>query len=80
MITPNYLIILGVLAGYISDLTSLHEDIAQSIDRTNKACEKTGEGYIYGQLIVLGYSEFRISEKKWIPVGLPNKEYLLLRR
>ena len=39
----------------------------------------TGQGCVYGQLMLIGYNEFRQIDKKWIPFGLSNQKYILSR-
>lgn len=71
---------LGVLGGYICDLRELSKDDAKKLIEANQRCCVSGEGYIYGQLIAIGYTEYRMIEKKWFPYGLSNSKFILRRR
>ena len=44
------------------------------------AAEPAGEGKCYGQLVVLGYKEYRVEGSTWHPVGSRNDKFALNRR
>ncbi len=48
-------IIAGVQAGIIADLSECEVTTARQLRDTDSQCSTTGSGYIYGQLVVLGY-------------------------
>lgn len=66
--------------GFISDLRHVHKDVAEEMIRVNKQAATTGEGFVYGQLIVLGHSEYRLFEGSWLPYGPANQKFVLYRR
>ncbi|RYH12881.1 hypothetical protein EON65_37020, partial [archaeon] len=74
------LCILGVLTGYVSDLTSLPRSLAVKMQQVNKECIEKGVGGVYGQLVVLGYTEYRMIEDKWFSFGHPNMKFVMKRR
>jgi len=59
------------------DLTASERAALRDADR---AAEETGEGKVYGQLIVLGYKEYRVEGSTWHPVGARNEKFPLKRR
>ena len=46
----------------------------------DRAAAETGEGGVYGQLVVLGYKEYRVEGSTWHPVGARNEKFALARR
>lgn len=70
----------GVLGGYIADLRGLTVQKAEELIKSNEQSATTGEGAIYGQLLAIGYSEYRMIDKKWVPFGLANTKFTLKRR
>jgi hypothetical protein len=46
----------------------------------NQACITTGVGSTYGQLVVLGYTEYRMVNDHWFSFGHPNIKFQLSRR
>ena len=48
--------------------------------RVDQQAITSGEGLIYGQLMVLGHAEYRQVDKKWLPFGLANQKFVLKRR
>ena len=55
------------------------EEIA-SLRQADDVAAETGEGAVYGQLIVLGYKEYRVEGSTWHPVGARNEKFALRRR
>jgi hypothetical protein len=70
----------GVIFGKVSDLSEIDPTIAQEVIEANRRCSLTGEGSIYGQLLTIGYSEYRQHDKKWVSYGYCNNKFLLKRR
>lgn len=71
---------LGVLTGHVSDLSHLPAELAKQMVDVNSACVRSGEGSVYGQLVVLGCTEYRMVEDRWCSFGHANMRYPLLRR
>eukprot|EP01031_Cornospumella_fuschlensis_P038324 gene38324-46574_t len=71
---------IGVMSGHVSDLTSLPQNLADKMQRVNKECVDKGVGCVYGQLVVLGYTEYRMIEDKWLSFGHPNIKFVMKRR
>ena len=69
-----------VAAGVVADLSHCTYEEAKALDDADRKCTETGVGYIYGQLVVLGYREYRIQGNGWSPVGMNNEKYVLKRR
>jgi hypothetical protein len=70
----------AVAAGVMADLSSCSFYEANVLDEADKLCVETGAGYIYGQLVLLGYREYRIQGNGWQPVGMNNEKFVLKRR
>lgn len=47
---------------------------------SNNQAVSSGEGSVYGRLIVIGYSEYRVVDKACTPFGPPNRVFDLYRR
>jgi hypothetical protein len=71
---------LGVFMGRVSDLSSLSKDEAKALVKANKGCEEEGIGCCYGQFMTLGFTEYRMNDKKWTSFGFPNNKFVLRRR
>lgn len=72
---------LGVQTCSVSDISMLDQDTSQLLVDTERLCTEIGYGKYYGQLIVLGYSEYRENdENSWRPCGLPNETFVLKRK
>lgn len=52
---PHECITLGVMAGVVADLSVCSPELARRLVDADDACVASGAGYIYGQLVVLGY-------------------------
>lgn len=72
--------LIGVRTGYVCDLSSCSTEEATKMMEVNKSCAQCGMGGLYGQLVVLGYSEYRIVGDKWFSFGHANKTFPLIRR
>jgi len=59
-------------------LTCQEEDALRMADIMAK--EPQGIGSVYGQLVVLGYKEYRVEGSTWHPVGPRNEKFELRRR
>lgn len=58
-------------------LTDAEDRALRDADRL---ADETGEGAVYGQLVVLGYKEYRVEGTTWHPVGQRNEKFELRRR
>lgn len=58
-------------------LTDAEDRALRDADRL---ADETGEGAVYGQLVVLGYKEYRVEGTTWHPVGQRNEKFELHRR
>jgi hypothetical protein len=72
--------LLAVQAGFVDDLTVFDVPKALSLVQANERCAQSGEGAVYGQLMVLGHSEFRQVDHRWLPFGTANQSFPLTRR
>eukprot|EP01036_Dinobryon_divergens_P040258 gene40258-53206_t len=45
----------------------------------DRLAAETGKGAVYGQLVVLGYKEYRVTGLTWIPMGISNEKLTLKR-
>lgn len=70
----------GVVAGITADLSYCSIKEARELVEADRQCIERGIGYIYGQLVVLGYKEHRIQGDAWQPVGWSNDKFILKRR
>ena len=52
---------------------------ARVLQEADRRAETEGEGSVYGQLIVLGYKEYRVHGSTWHPVGSRNEKFVLKR-
>ena len=52
---------------------------AQILQEADRRAAEIGEGAVYGQLIVLGYKEYRVHGSTWHPVGARNEKFALKR-
>lgn len=71
---------LAVLGGFVSDLRGLSPSVARDLTIMNHCSATTGEGSIYGQIVVLGHCEYRMVDKRWVPFGLSNQTFSLIRK
>ena len=70
-----------VAIGLMADLSSLPMALAKSLDSADNEAAKNGVGKIYGQLLVLGYKEYKyVGDDGYLPVGMNNEKFLLARR
>ena len=51
-----------------------------ALEAADHAAETQGDGKCYGQLVVLGYKEYRVEGSTWHPVGSRNDKFALNRR
>jgi len=58
----------------------LTEDEERGLREADALADETGEGAVYGQLVVLGYKEYRVEGSTWHPVGPRNEKFELRRR
>ena len=58
----------------------LTRDELDALRDADALAAETGEGAVYGQLIVLGYKEYRVEGSTWHPVGARNEKFALRRR
>lgn len=58
----------------------LTESEERQLDQADRLAEQTGEGAVYGQLVVLGHKEYRVEGSTWHPVGPRNEKFELRRR
>ncbi|KAJ8605537.1 hypothetical protein CTAYLR_000091 [Chrysophaeum taylorii] len=58
----------------------LTDEEEQALREADEVAEETGEGAVYGQLVVLGYKEYRVEGSTWHPVGPRNEKFELRRR
>lgn len=70
----------GVVAGITADLSYCSIKEARELVEADRQCIERGIGYIYGQLVVLGYKEHRIQGDAWQPVGWSNDKFIMKRR
>ena len=70
----------GVVAGITADLSYCSVQEAKELVEADNQCIERGIGYIYGQLVVLGYKEHRIQGDAWQPVGWSNDKFVMKRR
>ena len=70
----------GVVAGITADLSHCTVKEANELVEADRQCIERGIGYIYGQLVVLGYKEHRIQGDAWQPVGWSNDKFVMKRR
>jgi hypothetical protein len=70
----------GVVAGITADLSYCSLKEAKELVEADRLCIERGIGYIYGQLVVLGYKEHRIQGDAWQPVGWSNDKFIMRRR
>jgi len=54
-------------------------ELAQ-LEEADRIADETGDGAVYGQLVVLGYKEYRVEGSTWHPVGSRNEKFPLRRR
>jgi hypothetical protein len=66
--------------GKICDLSYFDPSLATSLIQSNDSASELGHGYIYGQLVGLGYTEYQMIDKKWISYGFANQSFVLKRR
>jgi hypothetical protein len=67
-------------AGFATDLTLLSEAQAQAVIAADDRAASTGEGLVYGQLLVLGYAEKHRLNHNSFDVGSANNTLALRRR
>ena len=53
---------------------------SSALSEADRIAAETGRGGVYGQLVVLGYKEYRVEGSTWHPVGARNDKFELLRR
>lgn len=70
----------SVVAGITADLSYCSVKEARELVEADRQCIERGIGYIYGQLVVLGYKEHRIQGDAWQPVGWSNDKFIMKRR
>eukprot|EP01038_Epipyxis_sp_PR26KG_P009504 gene9504-12804_t len=71
----------GILLKSMINLTGLPREMAHSLVIADENCTKNGIGYCYGQLVCLGYKEYRIlNDQKWQSYGYANEMFQLNRR
>lgn len=70
----------GVREGFISDLSSYAASTVSAMVHSNTQAVTTGEGSVYGRLVVIGHSEYRMVDKTWTSFGPPNRTFDLYRR
>lgn len=70
----------GVVTGVVADLRAVSVDMARELVAANNDCKSTGAGLFYGQLVVLGYREYRMEGDIFQPVGQSNDKFVLRRR
>lgn len=70
----------AVVAGITADLSCCGVEEALELVEADRQCSELGIGYIYGQLVVLGYKEHRIQGERWQPVGWSNDKFVMKRR
>ena len=63
-----------------SEFKNLAADTYKKILDAEYTANTTGSGLLYGQLVVLGYSEYRIAGNRFEPIGGNNNKYRLKRR
>ena len=70
-----------VQMGLMADLSSLSRDLAKHLDDADRDAVDKGKGKIYGQLLCLGYKEYKYyGDDGYLPVGINNEKFLLQRR
>jgi pellino protein len=82
----------GVASGVVADLSECNEDMARALVAADEQCVASAVGYIYGQLVVLGHSQYNVEEPSssgggggmasdaFQPVGWSNERFVLRRR
>ena len=71
---------LNVILGIESSKANLPPEVFKKVLDAEYAANTTGEGLVYGQLVVLGYSEYRITGNRFQPIGGSNEKFRLKRR
>jgi len=72
---------LAVKCGYIADFSHLPIERAILLDKADQFSTRTGKGFIYSELTVLGFKEYRLNKGyNWTPIGINNEKFLLKRR
>jgi hypothetical protein len=71
-----------VAGGVVCDLSNCSLDIALALKEADEQCQNTGKGLYYGQIVVLGYKEYRLDDHgdNWMPIGSTNDKFPLKRR
>jgi hypothetical protein len=70
-----------VAIGLMADLSSLPVELASRLDSADLDAAQNGHGKVYGQLLVLGYKEYKyVGDDGYLPVGMNNEKFLLQRR
>ena len=78
----------GVVTGTMADLSMCSLELTQALMKADELCMQRAEGYIYGQLVVLGHKQWTddngdgemIASDCPYPVGWSNERFVLRRR
>ena len=57
---------LGVKAGLVADLSQCSPELAAQLIEADVDCASMRASSSYGQLMVLGYREYRLVERNWV--------------
>lgn len=70
-----------VAIGLMADISCLSAEQATALDDADKDAAINGKGKVYGQLLVLGYKEYKyVGDDGYMPVGMNNETFSLQRR
>lgn len=66
--------------GLLPDYSNLPKSLANKLIDSDNNAEENGCGSLYGQFVVLGYSEYHHNGNNYEPKGCSNEKYKLKRR
>ena len=81
----------GVAMGVVADLSTCTVEEARALVAADKTCAASAKGFLFGQLIVIGYKQYHIEDSSndneitvadsdHQPVGWSNEKFVLRRR
>lgn len=71
----------GILSGIPPDVPHCSPKILDQLAEADLIATTTGQGAIYGQLVIIGYKEYRVQSQSTIrPMGINNEKFVLKRR